>query len=159
MIFFVNLYAQIGFLKVNERFEDNTFTTMDGEQVILDSIHNKVFVMNFWNIGCTGCEQERTFLNELYHNYKNQDVVFWSITMTSKEKLDSYLKKHPIDWEVKGGIDFLGFKGDQTFLVNCIPTTILIDKERNVIYSQCGTILEGESGDYFMKLIDGALSK
>lgn len=159
VIFSIHLYGQIGLLKVNESFNLNTIKTIKGELINLDKFQNKVLVMNFWGIGCSGCELERPFLNEIYHKYKGQDVVFLSITMTSKEKLEIFLKTHPIDWKVIGDVDFTGLKGDPTFLINCMPTTILIDKERKIAYSQCNAILEGPTGNQFISVIEKSLEQ
>lgn len=150
--------AQVGQLKIDESFTLQSFQTMEGTTINLDSIENKVFVMNFWNIGCRGCEAERPYLNELHEQYRGKDVVFWSITMNTEAHLAPFLEKHPINWEIKEGVDFVGLQGDKTFLIGCMPTTIVIDKQRKVIYNQCGPILENLNGQEFINLLDTALS-
>ncbi|MEM6380007.1 MAG: TlpA disulfide reductase family protein [Bacteroidota bacterium] len=155
--FYTCLTAQVGQLKIDDDFELSFFQTMQGDTITLDPASNKVLVMNFWNLGCRGCEAERPYLNELHKDYQEKEIVFWSVTTNTMQHLEAFLENHPIDWEIKGGVDFLGFMGDDTFKINCMPTTIVVDKEKKVIYSQCGPILEGKRGEKFKALLDKAL--
>lgn len=153
-----DINAQIGSLKPGDLFQLTGINTISGEQYSLAETENKVFVMNFWNIGCKGCEQERPYLNQLYKEYGNKEVIFWSITMNKQERIESFLTSHPIEWKIKGDVDFMGLTGDETFQIKCMPTTIIIDRDRRVVYSKCGAILEGESGDQFKQLINQLLN-
>ena len=155
----IDVQAQVSKLKVKDTFDIQEFTTMSGEKISLESIENKVFVMNFWSEGCRGCEIERPYLNEILHDYEGKEVVFWSITLNEKDEIKSFLKDHPIDWEIKGGVDFMGLTGDQTFLIKAMPMTIVVNRKRKVLLSHTGAILEGETGDAFTRLLDEALAQ
>lgn len=160
LFYSLQLPAQVDQLQVGDTFHLNEFKAMNGDVYSLDSLEGKVLVLNFWNIGCRGCELERPYLNEVHENYLDQqDVVFWSVTMNTKDKLMDFLDSHPIAWDIIGGIDFMGLTGDQTFLIQCMPTTMIIDKKRIVQYTRCGSILKGKSGDEFQQIIDKALGQ
>lgn len=149
--------GQISQLEIGESINITEIRGMNQEVYSLDSLANKLLVMNFWNIGCRGCEKERPYLNELHEDYKDKEIAFWSITMNSQEHLEKYLENHPINWEILEGVDFMGLEGDKTFEIKCMPTTIIINEKKEIKYLKCGTIVEGQSGERFRKLIDSEL--
>ncbi|QHT70415.1 TlpA family protein disulfide reductase [Rhodocytophaga rosea] len=161
LLFGFNLFAhaQKGNFVINTQASPLIFKDIDGVEVNLEKYKGKVIVLNFWNIGCTGCEEERADLNKIYHRTKNDKLVFLSVTMNKEEKIKDWLGKHPIDYPILGNVDFLGMKGNEFFQIQCMPTTIVIDKENRVVYNQCKTIFEKENGPAFEKLLSESLSK
>lgn len=146
------LSAQITNLGVGEIFPLTEIEGMKGQIYPFDS--GKVWVLNFWNRGCKPCEIERPYLNELFAQYgSNEDVQFASVTMNTERQLAEFLKDHPVDWPLFGGVDFLGITGDKTFMIKAMPTTIVVDKSRQIRYKRSGTILPGPSGETFTNLL------
>ncbi|SFF18917.1 Peroxiredoxin [Spirosoma endophyticum] len=125
------------------------FKDMDGKLLSLEHLKGNVIVLNFWNIGCTGCEQERQTLNWLSDSLKQQPVKFVSITMNKKENIAAWLSKHPVTYEFVGNVDFMGLRGPSFFTYNCMPTTVVIDSKGVVRYNQCGPIVGLEEGKKF----------
>ncbi len=129
------------------------FKDMDGKLISLEHLRGTVIVLNFWNVGCVGCEKERETLNQVSDSLKKQPVKFVSVTMNKKEKIASWLKKHPISYEFIGNIDFMGIVGPSFFNYTCMPTTVVIDRTGVVRYNQCGPILGPEEGKKFSALL------
>ncbi|MEN0046711.1 MAG: TlpA disulfide reductase family protein [Bacteroidota bacterium] len=154
IVFFcsINAHAQVSALKVGDQFTLTEMKTTSGKIYSFDSLDSKVIVLNFWNIGCRGCEMERPFLNQLQKDYQfRDDVIFWSITLNEKEKIEDFLERYPISWEIKGGVDFIGPK-DSTFMVKCMPTNMIIDKDRTVKHFECAPV--GIGSEYTKVLTD-----
>lgn len=149
--------AQVSKLKINDKFTLGEIKGMNGEVYSLDEVQDKVLVLNFWNIGCKGCEQERPYLNKLYQKYKGQDVVFWSVTMNTEESIADHLEDRPIDWDIIGGVDFMNLEGDTTFQIKCMPTNLVLNKNRAVRFFQCGPIIEDQMDADFLREINIAL--
>ncbi|WP_235299752.1 peroxiredoxin family protein [Portibacter marinus] len=126
---------------------------MSGSQYDIDEIDSELLVMNFWNIGCRGCVQEMPFLNKIHTEMKDDPITFWSITLNHESNLTEYLAKHPIKWEIKGNVDFTGNFSKSQFDIKCMPTTIVINKEKEILYAKCGPILDDENGQRFVKLL------
>ncbi len=129
------------------------FKDMDGKQLSLEHLKGNVIVLNFWNIGCVGCEQERETLNKLNHSLSQQPIKFVSITMNKKEKIGTWLEKHPISYEFVGNVDFMGITGPSFFNYKCMPTTVVIDRKGVVRYNQCGPIIGPKEGKKFSALL------
>ena len=149
--------AQIAQLKIGDRINMTEIKGMNQEVYSLDSLDGKLLIMNFWNNGCRGCEMERPYLNKLHEDYKDKEIAFWSITMNAGEHLEIFLEGHPINWQILGGIDFMGLEGDKTFEIKCMPTTIIINEKKEIKYFKCGPIMDGDSGEKFRKLINREL--
>lgn len=151
--------AQKGNFAINTQASPLVFKDIDGKEVNLSKYKGKVIVLNFWNIGCTGCEQERADLNNIYQRTKNEDLVFLSVTLNKEEKIKDWLAKHPIDYPIVGNVDFMGLTGNEFFQIKCMPTTIVINKENSVVYNDCMPIFENTNGPAFEKILTESLSK
>ncbi|AYQ31491.1 TlpA disulfide reductase family protein [Runella sp. SP2] len=127
------------------------FKDMSGELVSLEHLKGNVLVLNFWNIGCKGCEQERETLNWLSDSLKNQSVKFISITLNHPIKQREWFDKHPISYQIVGNVDFMGIQGPSFFNYRCMPTTVVIGKDGVVKYNQCGPIIGKEAALAFTK--------
>ena len=129
------------------------FKDMDGKLISLEHLKGNVIVLNFWNIGCKGCEQERETLNWLSDSLKHQPIKFVSVTMNKEEKMTTWLEKHPIRYEFVGNVDFMGLTGPSFFNYRCMPTTVVIDRKGVVQYNQCGPIIGSKEGRKFSALL------
>ena len=115
--------------------------------------------MNFWNIGCRGCLLEQPYLNEIKNHFENDQIAFWSVTLNEENRITEYLEKHPINWNLKGGVDFMGIRGDRSIQIKVMPTTIILDKNRIVQYKFSGPILDGPDGSEFEETLTNLLSR
>ncbi|MBC8154839.1 MAG: TlpA family protein disulfide reductase [Bacteroidetes bacterium] len=140
-------------LQIGKKAPVLEFKDMDGKPVSLEYLKGNVIVLNFWNIGCKGCEKERETLNWLSDSLKGQPIKFVSITLNSKEKMTDWLAKHPINYEFVGNVDFMGIAGPSFFNYRCMPTTVVIDHNGVVQYNQCGPIIGKENGNKFANLL------
>lgn len=140
-------------------FSLSNLKTISGGQYSIDSVDTDLLVMNFWNIGCKGCIAEMDFLNEVYNDLKSESITFWSVTMSPKEGLKDYLIKHPIDWEIKGDVDFMGTVNNNEINIKCMPTTIVLNSSKRILYAQCKPIMEENGGSEFVELLKEELTK
>ncbi|PHN04736.1 peroxiredoxin family protein [Flavilitoribacter nigricans] len=161
LLFVFPMLGQVAKLQVGDPLGLTEIQTRQGTPYSLDDVKDKVIVMNFWMIGCKGCLLEQPYLNELAGKYRDrEDIVFWSVTPNQWKDMSDYLRKHPITWEIKDGVDFSGISGDKTFEIKCMPTTLVIDKQRNIRYFKCDLLMsDEEGGNDFMALLDSALAE
>jgi len=94
----------------------------------LESLKDKVIVLNFWFVKCKPCVAEIPDLNKIKEKYKDKDVVFFAITFDSKDILSEFTKKKSFDFTLIPS----GFKTLQQFKIKEYPTTIIIDKEQKI---------------------------
>ena len=150
------IYAQkmpIDPLPVGEKAPKLQFSDRSGKIIHLEQSEGEVMVLNFWGIGCKGCEEERETLNWLSDSLKNQSVRFVSITINQPTKQKTWFDAHPIAYEIVGNVDFLGITGSSFFNYTCMPTTVVIGKNGVVKYNQCGAIVRNEELKAFLGLL------
>lgn len=129
------------------------FKDMSGKLISLEHLRGEVIVLNFWSIGCKGCEMERETLNWLSDSLKTQSVKFVSITPNDSGQLKEWFNKHPISYQIINNVDFTGIEGPSFFNYRCIPATVVIGKNGVVKYNQCKPIIGLNEAQAFAKLI------
>ena len=113
---------------IGKRAPDFKMTDLNGNEISSETTKGKVVVLNFWFVSCKPCIAEIPELNEVYKTYKNNsDVVFASITFDKKEKVDVFLKKHPLQYPVVSDAKEIC----TLFNTSGYPTNLVIDKNGN----------------------------
>ena len=75
-------------------------TSPDGATFDLTELRGKVVLVTFWSTKCPICHVVIPKLNQLARNYKDKNVVFPGLTMENPNKVQSYLKKKPFDFNI-----------------------------------------------------------
>lgn len=100
---------------------------LDG--VLLDnaSLNGKVVVVNFWATWCVPCVQEIPGFNKVHREYGSKGVVVLGVSMDEEgaERVQPFLKKHPMDYTVALGSDALS---KQYGLDGPLPVTVVFDR-------------------------------
>ncbi|MCH7411382.1 TlpA family protein disulfide reductase [Belliella sp. DSM 111904] len=80
--------------EVGEKFPDFNLVTIDGDEISLAQMKEKVVVLNGWFVGCTGCKQEEPYLKEITKQFMGSNqVVFVGLAMSSPNRIRNYLSK------------------------------------------------------------------
>jgi cytochrome c biogenesis protein CcmG, thiol:disulfide interchange protein DsbE len=112
-------------------------TTVDGEEVSLDSLAGKAVIVNFWNSWCQPCLQEEPALKEFYERHRDEpDFALVGIVRddTARAARDA-VGARDIEWpmgiddDAKAALDF-GTRGQ--------PETYAITPEGRVAATQYG---------------------
>lgn len=141
--------------KVGTPFTIDTIYNIKGEPVLaLDSLQDKAIILNFWMIGCRGCVEEMPYLNRIFLKYKSDEIAFFSVTINNMGQVQSFMEEHPIDWPILRDVDFHGLTGYKAFEITCMPTTLVIDKEKVVQYAQCAPLINNKYAYFFLKALD-----
>jgi thiol-disulfide isomerase/thioredoxin len=101
----------------------------DGETLLLSDLGGKVVVLNFWASWCPPCRWEMPSFEEIWREYKDQDVVFVGIAVSDEEKeARAFAESAGVSYPL--GLDAAG-EFARAYRVTSLPTTILIDREGN----------------------------
>ena len=123
-------------------------TTLDGQQISMDSLAGKVVLIDFWATWCGPCVNALPHIQHIAHKFDGQPLVVLSISLDSDEaKWKSFVEKNQMTWlQVRDG----GFNGavSKKFGVTAIPATFTIDAD--------GVLEDQHVGD---ASIDGKLKK
>ena len=117
----------------NENGKDVTFA---------EYTKNKVVFLNFWATWCGPCKMEIPEIIELYKEMKPQGVVFLGVSLDRDKSEDAIVTKINKFVQDKK-INYTNFIGNEKIVneyggIRSIPTTLIIDKEGNVIETIVG---------------------
>ncbi len=120
--------------KIGKKAPELFFKDMNGTLVDSNSpeFKDKILVLNFWFTRCPPCIKEIPDLNSLYEKHKdNKDVVFMALTFDNKEKVNTFLEKHQIDYPIMAVSEqsTISKFGGRSY-----PTNIIVNKKGNISY-------------------------
>lgn len=96
-----------------------------------ENLKGKKILINFWATWCTSCIHEIPLLEALKEKY-GKDVVFVAVNAGEKSNLiDRFLKKYKFSYILLKDEDRSFSK---SIGVDSLPVTIVLDKDRNIIY-------------------------
>jgi peroxiredoxin len=116
------------------------FTSLEGKKVALQSLRDKVVLVNFWATDCPGCVVEMPQLMQTYKKYQSRGLEVYAVAMSydPPNYVMAYAKNNALPFPV--ALDPQGqlakaFKG-----VQLIPTTFVIDKQGRIIQQTVGVL-------------------
>ncbi|GIV26921.1 MAG: thiol:disulfide interchange protein [Bacteroidia bacterium] len=124
-----------------------------GKEVRLSSFRGKVVLIDFWASWCKPCRADMPFVVGLYKKYKNKGFEIFGVSLDKdKQNWIDAIKQDGITWPQVSDLKFWNSEVVQTFNVEAIPYTILIDKDGKIIAKG----LRGEELENKLKEIFGS---
>jgi len=119
--------------------------TIEGEQIKLSSLKDKVIVLNFWFKNCRPCRQEIPDLHLLTQKYKDKEVVFIALSLDSEKEVKEFLSENEFAYKHIANARYIANKWN----IKGYPTNIVIDKNGKVIFRVSGLeVIPDANGTY-----------
>ena len=124
-----------------EELPEATLYDRDGNPVALSSFRGKTLVINFWATWCLPCIIEMPFLNRVYTEFLDQDVVFIGISEDADgwEDINAFLNDldAPIDYPILLDVDQ---QAGEAFGVYGLPNTFFVNRDGRITRRHSGII-------------------
>lgn len=127
--------------------EDFEAVDFEGNKVKLSDYKGKIIFLNFWATWCPPCREEMPLMQEIYNEYKDQDVIILAVNPTSVE-LRGGNDSEKAEKQAKEFIQDSGYtfpvlldKEDKAWGIyqqRGIPTNYVIDKQGIIRYGFSG---------------------
>lgn len=105
---------------------DFTLKALDGSNVKLNELRGTVVLVNFWASWCGPCRTEMPLLDNLYREYRDYGFTVLGINLDEEHSQAlKLLDKVPVTFPVLFDPDN---RTSETFAVDAMPTTVLIDR-------------------------------
>ena len=113
---------------IGQKVPDFKMKDINGNIISSEMTKGKVVVLNFWFTTCKPCVYEIPELNKVYEKYKTDaNVVFASITFDKLERVNLFLKNHPLKYPVVSDAKEIC----DLFRTTGYPTNLIVDKGGN----------------------------
>jgi peroxiredoxin len=135
---------------VGNEAPDFVLTDMQGNKHQLSDYKGKGVFLNFWGTWCKPCETEMPYINNQYHQFKDQGVEVLAVDINeSNLAVNQFAARHSLDFPIM--ID-----KDKTVMnaygIDPLPATFLIDKNGKVIKYHTGQLTEADIRDFMEKI-------
>jgi peroxiredoxin len=111
--------------------DELTLTDIKGEVHSLETLKDKIILIDFWFINCGPCIKEIPDLNKLKAEFEMDEVEWFAVTYDPKEKVERFLERLKFDYTIVPDSKHLTDRFDIRFY----PTTLIIDENRKIVYT------------------------
>ena len=110
-----------------------TFTSIEGEKIEAMALRGRVVLVNFWATDCPTCVKEMPRLIQTYTKYRSKgfEVIAVAMRHDPPNYVLSYTEKNALPFKV--ALDPMGELAKAFDNVKLTPTTIVIDKQGNIV--------------------------
>lgn len=118
--------------------KDFTLKSTEGKNVRLSDLRGRVVMLNFWASWCGPCRQEMPLLDALSKRYEPAGFTLLGINVEADKKAaDGLLKEIPVSFPV---LYDPTSKVSETYKVEAMPSTVMIDCDGNLNYLHRGYV-------------------
>ena len=155
---FINPQQQAAVKKALEDFNkapDFTLTTIEDSTYQLSKLQGQVVLLNFWATWCGPCRMEIPEFNELYKKYHEEGLEILGISVSdTKKQLQNFTKSFKMDYPILYADAKVMNEVTRNYGgVYAIPSSFLIGKSGDIIWSYPGAILKNYDPQLFASLV------
>ncbi len=117
-----------------------TFNTLEGTQIPMQSLKNKVVLVNFWATDCPGCIKEMPDLINTYRQYhpKGFEVIAVAMPYDQISQIRNYAQSQQLPFPIVH--DAQGALTQQFGKVNLTPTAFIYNKQGQLLQKTIGEL-------------------
>ncbi|HEX5062688.1 MAG TPA: redoxin domain-containing protein [Kofleriaceae bacterium] len=127
-----------------------TAAALDGKSLALADLRGHVVLIDFWATWCGPCETQIEHLKQWHSTYAPRGLQIVALSDEESDVVRKYVAEEHLTYQV--GLD----QDDHirgTYLVQAMPTTVVIDKAGVVRYVSVGTVAPAEIEAVIKKLL------
>ena len=134
---------------------DFTLTAMNDSMYTLSKLEGKVVLINFWATWCGPCRMEIPEFNEMHKSYHEKGLEILGISVSdNKKQLKNFAKSFAVDYPLLyGGAREMNKIMKDYGGVYAVPSSFLVGKNGNIVWSYPGAILKNYDPQTFATLL------
>jgi len=134
---------------------DFTLTAMNDSMYTLSKLEGKVVLINFWATWCGPCRMEIPEFNEMHKSYHEKGLEILGISVSdNKKQLKNFAKSFAVNYPLLyGGAREMNKIMKDYGGVYAVPSSFLVGKNGNIVWSYPGAILKNYDPQTFAALV------
>jgi peroxiredoxin len=129
---------------------DFALTDMQGNKHRLSDYRGQGVFLNFWGTWCPPCKKEMPYINNQYHQYKDKGVQVLTVDINeSPLAVQQFANRLKLDFPIMIDTDE---EVMNTYGVDLLPATILIDEKGKVVGIHTGELTENRIREFMEKI-------
>ena len=134
---------------------DFTLTAMNDSIYTLSKLEGKVVLINFWATWCGPCRMEIPEFNEMHKSYHERGLEILGISVSdNKKQLKNFAKSFAVNYPLHyGGAREMNKIMKDYGGVYAVPSSFLVGKNGNIVWSYPGAILKNYDPQTFATLL------
>lgn len=135
---------------IGDQAPDFVLTDMQGTKHRLSDYKGQGVFLNFWGTWCPPCKKEMPYINNQYHQFKDQGVQVLAVDIQESElAVNQFAAHYKLDFPIM--ID-TNKEVMTTYGVDQLPATFLIDKSGKVVKYHTGEMTENDVREFMEKI-------
>ena len=131
---FIGQIKRIAGVAVGQQAPDFTLNSPDGKPVALSSLRGKFVLIDFWASWCGPCRMENPNVVRMYDKFKDKGFDIYGVSLDDNEKAwKTAIERDKLKWQHGSELKKWNSGVAQSYGVNAIPATFLIDKDGKII--------------------------
>ena len=115
-------------------------TDLEGMKHVLEDYKGQGVFLNFWGTWCKPCEYEMPYIQSQYDQFKGKGVQVLAVNVNEADfVVEKFRDRHKLTFPI--AIDKNNLV-QQSYLINNLPATYLIDKDGRVVDYTTGSLTE-----------------
>ena len=138
-------------LAVGSEAPEISLQNPDGETISLSSLRGNYVLVDFWAAWCKPCRAENPNIVRAYNKYKGQNFQVLGVSLDrTKEAWLRAIERDGLPWLHISDLKYWNSIVTQSYQINAIPTSYLIDPEGKIIGKNLrGLMLEAKLKEIF----------
>jgi peroxiredoxin len=117
---------------------DFTHKDLQGNEISLSDYKGQVVLLNFWATWCGPCKIEMPWFVEFQRQYKDKGFTVLAVSLDDDiDPVAPFAEKYGLNFPVVWGNDETA---DKFGGIAALPTTLIIDREGNIVGSHTGLV-------------------
>jgi len=131
---FIGQIKRMAGVAVGQQAPDFTLTSPEGKPVALSSLRGKFVLIDFWASWCGPCRMENPNVVRMYDKFKDKGFDIYGVSLDDNEKAwKTAITKDNLKWQHGSELKKWNSGVAQSYGVNAIPATFLLDKDGKII--------------------------